>query len=209
MTVNIFENHHDTKPYTTPLEKVIEMIKTSPLLEEYTNTARSFLFSKQFESYLVIKHSKLPAFAPAGILDGGKKKKNLIGLTGICFMSTNETSLYQLKSNMMKLKNNPNVLLTYRTISGRGLHIFVPYTIEDNEPGESLMNTPGAILDTYRVVHDDISNYFTTQSGIETSKGNFKAHALCPISFDAAAYVNYDAVPITIRFDYYDALPLR
>ena len=209
MTVNIFENSHDKKPYTTSLEKVIEMIKTSPLLEDYTNTARSFLFSRQFDSYYLIKHTKFPAFAPAGILDGGKKKQNLIGLTGICFMKTKDTSLYQLKSNMMKLKNNPNVLLAYRTISGRGLHIFVPYTIEDNEPGEALMNTPGAILDTYQMVHDDISNYFTSQLGIETNIGHSKAHELCSVSFDAAAYVNYDAVPITIRFDYYDALPLK
>ena len=185
------------------------MIKTSPLLEEYTDTARSFLFSKQFNSYYEIKHKKIPAFAPAGILDGGKNKRYLTGLTGICFLSTAETSLYQLKSNIIKLKNNPSVLMVFRTITGRGLNIFVPYTIEDNEPGERLMNTPQAILDMYCEVHDDISNYFTTQLGIETSKGNFKAHALCPISFDAAAHVNNNALPITIRYEYYDALPSR
>lgn len=205
MNVNIFKNRYDLEPYTTPLEKVIEMIRTSPVLEEYTIEARPFLASKQFESYLEIKSVRLPVFAPAGILNGGKKKKCLIGLTGICLLEINHLWPRLYDSVFFKLKNSPHVLMAYRSVSGNGVHVLIPYTIDDNEPKESLMNTPKAILDTYELVYGDISNYFKTLLGVEMLRENCHAHSLCTISYDAAAHVNYNAVPVTIRYEYFDA----
>ena len=54
MTVNIFESIHDTKPYTTSLEKVIEINPASPVVSATLATT----YVKQFKIFDTIKEMR-------------------------------------------------------------------------------------------------------------------------------------------------------
>lgn len=77
MDVSIFKNLHAAKPQRTPLEKVVEIIKTSPLLRDYTLEAWRLYAAGEKEKGDSIKKNLMPAFAPAGYLLDGKGRDNL------------------------------------------------------------------------------------------------------------------------------------
>jgi hypothetical protein len=200
MEVTIFKNLHAAKPQRTPLEKIVEMIKTSPLLKEYTLEARRLYAAGEKEKGDSIKKNLLPAFAPAGYLLDGKGRDNLIGLTGLCFIDIDHVDEDHVKTSMALLREDEHVLLAARSISGKGLHILVPYSLWKEDPTAPLPATPGKMNQTYGSVFKSTATRYRELLGLPIDKVAGNAERLCLVSYDADAWYNPTAIPIVYQY---------
>lgn len=199
--VNIFQNLMSSEPYVTPMEKIMEITRTSPLLERYTMDAAAHYNAGRRREYKEIKRTMFPAFAPAGILSGGKARKNLRGLTGLCFLDVDHIKIGRVEAAMEALQCNPSVLFAARSLSGNGLHIFVPYSVEGSDSGEMHAITGKEINSEYGVIAALIGGHFNRLLGLSFDPQCYNAERLCVVSYDAKAITNLNAVPVRIRYD--------
>ena len=202
MDVSIFKHLHSAKPQWTSLEKIVQMIRTSPLLKEYTEEARLHYAAGEKDKGDSIKKNLLPAFAPAGFLLDGKGRDNLIGLTGICFIDIDHVEEQQVESSMSILREDEHVLLAARSISGKGLHILVPYTLWRDDPISPLPATPGKMNQIYGSVFKSTAARYREMLNLPTDKMAENAERLCLVSHDGDAWYNPAAVPIVYRYEF-------
>ena len=202
MEVCIFKNLRTAIPQRTSLEKIVQMILTSPLLKEYTDKARKYYVEGNKEKVNSIKTNLLPAFAPAGYLIDGKGRYNLIGLTGLCFVDIDHVENEQVESAMAKLREDEHVLLAARSISGKGLHILVPYCLWREDTVSSLPPTPAKTNQIYGSVFKSTAARYRDLLGLPTDKMAINAERLCLISYDDQAYFNAGAVPIIYQYEH-------
>lgn len=201
MTVNIFRCLNAGKVQWTSLEKIVKIIRTSPLLRAHTMQARNYFADGNRTKGNKIKKNKLPAFAPAGYLLGGKGRVNLIGLTSICFIDIDYVGEEEVNRCMELLQVDEHVLMAAKSISGEGLHILVPYTIKRDDPFESLPAEPKKLNQIYGKVFGVIAGRYGQMLGVPFDKEARNAERLCLISYDADALFNPQALPIEFRYE--------
>jgi uncharacterized hydantoinase/oxoprolinase family protein len=85
MDICTYKNLHTAKPQQTLREKIVEMIRTSHLLQGFTMNARLHDCVRQKEQGVFIKKNLLPAFASAAYLLYVVGCEKLIGLRGTPF----------------------------------------------------------------------------------------------------------------------------
>lgn len=202
MDLTIFRHLHSAKPQKTPLKKIVDMIRTSQLLEEYTQEARRYYAAGEKAQGDSIKKNLLPAFAPAGYLLDGKGRDNLIGLTGICFVDVDHVEGEELEESMAILRGDEHVLLAARSVSGHGLHILVPYTLWREDPSEPLPSTPGKLNQIYGSVFKSTAARYRSSLGLPIDKAAENAERLCIVSSDPEAWYNPTAKPIVYRYEH-------
>lgn len=201
MEVSIFRHLNAAKAQSTTLEKTVDIIRTSLLLRSYTLKARKYYSAGKKAKGDRIKKNCLPAFAPAGYLLGGKGRVNLIGLTGICFIDIDHVGEEEVNRCMALLQQDEHVLLAARSISGEGLHILVPYTIQRDNPFESLPAEPKKLNQIYGQVFGVIASRYVQALGVPIDKEARNAERLCLVSYDVDAYYNPQALPIELRYE--------
>ncbi len=200
MEVNIVKHLHAWKPQRTSLEKVIRMIKTSQVLKDYTDVARLLYAAGKKEQGDSIKKNQIPAFSPAAYMLDGLGRENLIGLTGLCFIDIDKIGEDQVESAMAILQEDEHVLFAARSISGKGLHILVPYTLWREDPETSTKTTPNRRNQTYVSVFKSVAERYRNILGLPVDKNAGHAEHLCLASYDANAWYNPGAKPITYRY---------
>lgn len=205
MDVCIFRNLLSAKPQRTSLEKIVQIIKTSRLLEIHTTKARLFYATGNKEKGDFRKKNLLPAFAPAGWLLDGKGRVNLVDLTGLCFLDIDKLEAEQLKSAMEKLTQDEHVLLATRSVSGHGIHILIPYLLWREDPLSQYVLTPKRANQVYGSVFKATAARYRDLLQLKIDKSGENAERLCLVSFDNQAYYNHAAVPIVYRFEYQGA----
>ena len=201
MEVNIFRCLNASKVQRTTLEKTIEMIRTSPLLLDYTQRARKYYVAGKKAKGDRIKKNNLPAFAPAGYLLGGKGRVNLIGLTGICFIDIDHVGEEKVENSMTILQEDEHVLLAAKSISGEGLHILVPYTIQRDDPFASMPAEPKKMNQIYSQVFGIIAGRYGQILDVPIDREARNAERLCLVSYDADAWYNPKALQIELRYE--------
>lgn len=176
-------------------------MRTSLQLQSYTMKAQKYYADGHKAKGDKIKRNKLPAFAPAGYLMGGKGRINLVGLTGICFVDIDHIEEETLEQCMSMLRENEHVLLASQSISGHGLHILVPYTIVREDLFSSLPPDPKSLNQIYNKVFWTIAGQYGQMLGVPIDKEASNAERLCLISYDADAWYNPCALPIECRYE--------
>lgn len=202
MDVSIFKNLHSVKPQWTTLEKTVHLIRTSPLLREYTEDARRHYAAGEKEKGDYIKKKLLPAFAPAGYLLDGKGRVNLIGLTGLCFINIDHIEEDRVEASMAILREDEHILLAARSVSGKGIHILVPYRFWREDPTSQLPGTPCKMNQTYGSVFKSTAARYRELLGLQTDKAAENAERLCLVSYDAGVWYNPAATPIVYRYEF-------
>lgn len=202
MDVTIFKHLHSAKPQRTPLEKIVQMIRTSPLLQEYTEEARRHYAAGEKDKGDSIKKNLLPAFAPTGYLLDSKGRASLIGPTGLCFVDIDHIETQQVDASMAPQQSDEHVLLAARSISGKGIHILVPYTLWREDPTSPLPATPGKMNQTYGSMFKSTAARYRELLGLQTDKAAENAERLCLVSYDADAWYNSSAKPIVYRYEF-------
>ena len=202
MEVSIFKNLRAAKPQRTTLEKIVQIIRTSPLLQEYTEEARRHYIAGEKEKGDTIKKSLLPAFAPAGYLLDGKGRDSLIGLTGLCFIDIDHMEDEQVEASMALLQADEHVLLAARSVSGKGIHILIPYVLWREDPVTPMSASPGKTNQTYGSVFKSTAARYRELLRVKVDKAAANAERLCLVSFDADAWYNPAATPIVYRYEF-------
>lgn len=200
MEVNIFRNLNSAKVYNTSLAKIVKMIRTSLLLQELTVKARNYYSNGSKRKGDHIKKHELPAFAPAAYLLGGKGRVNLISLTGICFIDIDHVGEEVVDRCMAILSKEKHILMVSTSISGKGLHILVPYTIRRDDPYASIPGDPAKLNKLYGRIFSSISNRYGQILGVPIDKSTMNAERLCLVSYDAKVIFNPNALPIEYRY---------
>ena len=200
MEVNIIKHLHAGKPQRTSLEKVIQMIKTSPVLDVLTDKARSLYAAGKKEKGDNIKKNQIPAFFPAAYMLDGIARINLIGLTGLCFIDIDKIGEEQVESSMAILQEDEHVLFAARSISGKGLHILIPYTLRREDPDASMITAPRRLNQIYTAVFKSVAERYRNILGFPVDKAAGHAEHLCLASYDANAWYNPSAKPIVYRY---------
>lgn len=187
MDVCIFKNLQTAKPQLTSLEKIVEMIKTSPLIREYTLRARHYYSIGNTRKGDSIMENLLPAFAPAGILLDGKGRQNLIGLTGLCYILIDEIDEELVETSMAILQENNNVLLATRSLSGKGIHLLVPYTFSRDDSITPIPFTIRTMCRAYRTVLRCTADRYSKVLGFLVDMPLKSPSRPCLISYDSEA----------------------
>lgn len=200
MEVTIFRNLNSAKVYNTSLAKIVKMIRTSLLLQEFTVKARHYYSTGDKRKGDHIKKHALPAFAPAAYLLDGKGRVNLISLTGICFLDIDHVGVEVIDRCMAILGRDKHILMASTSISGKGLHILVPYTIQRDDPYASIPGDPAKLNKLYGRIFSSISNRYGQILGVPIDKSAMNAERLCLVSYDAKAIFNPNALPIEYRY---------
>ena len=175
-------------------------MRTSTLLKQYTERARLFYSAGRKGKVEHIKTTLLPAFAPAGYLMDGKGRKNLIGLTGICFIDIDHIDGAMVEKCMQLLQKDVNVLMASRSISGRGIHILVPYTFRRDDPFPPLPCDPVRLNKLYGQVFGVIAAHYRQLLGVQIDEAVKNTERLCLVSYDADTLYNPQAQPIEIQY---------
>lgn len=175
-------------------------MRTSLLLQELTVKVRHYYFTENKRKGDHIKKHALPAFAPAAHLFGGKRRANLIGLTGICFTDIGHVCEEVVDRCMAILGRDKHILMTSSSISGKGLHILVPYTIQRDDPYASIPGDPAKLNKLYGRIFSSISNRYGQILGVPIDKSTMNAERLCLVSYDAKVIFNPNALPIEYRY---------
>ena len=201
MDICIFKNLLTVKPQLTSLEKIVEIIKTSPLLKEYTLKAREYHATGAKKKINSIKKKELPAFAPAGLFFDGKGRINLIGLTGLCFIDIDHFSEEQVESAMATLRKDDNVLLATKSLSGNGFHILVPYTLRRDDSVTPLPMTTRFMCRLYRSIFTLVADKYGELLGCQIDPSSKSPAALCLVAYDPDAWFNPSAKPMQFHFE--------
>lgn len=147
----------------------------------------------------------MPAFAPAAILDSGKSKEDVIDLTGLCFLDIDHISEEDTKKTVMILSKDPFTRLASISVSGKGVHLLVRYTVDFGYYDYPFISSPEKLRKLYKGVFIQLAKHYTQKLGLQVDMSGENAERLCIVSHDPKVYYNaessayvYDIVNDTI-----------
>ena len=200
MEVSILRSLHATKVQSTTLEKIVRITQTSFMLKSLTERARKHYKTGEKAKGDRIKKLLLPAFAPAGYLLDGKGRNNLVGLTGLCFIDIDHGVGVSVRRCKEKLVLDNHVLFASKSISGKGLHIIVPYTLLRDDSFASLPRDPKSLNQIYGKVFDVIAAFYRQLLVVPIDEAVRNAERLCLVSYDPEAVYHPIAQPFEITY---------
>ena len=200
MEVSILRSLHATKVQSTTLENIIRITQTSFMLKSLTERARKYYKAGAKGKGDRIKKLLLPAFAPAGYLLDGKGRNNLVGLTGLCFIDIDHGVGVSVRRCKGILVLDDHVLFASKSISGKGLHIIVPYTLLRDDSFTSLPHDPKTLNKIYGKVFDAIAAYYHQLLDVPIDEAVRNAERLCLVSYDPEAICHPNAQPFEIQY---------
>ncbi|MBO7144856.1 MAG: hypothetical protein J6W13_08510 [Salinivirgaceae bacterium] len=201
MRLNIFENIMAKKPKETELVRMVGIMKTSEKLHKLCSQRQKLLASNNKTDADAIKKKRIPAFAPAAFMFDGKRRNNVIGLTGICFLESDHMDSAKIQETMQRIENDSHILLALRSVSGDGLHIFIKYAFDGMEiPNYSAMSID-KMNRTYGAVFESLRNHYCQTLGITIDKSGSNMERLCIISYDPNLYCNLLAEPFIFKYE--------
>lgn len=175
------------------LQKIVNISRSAPDIVTYTKQAREWYAKGMTRKGDIIKFTQLPAFAPCAILEGGKSKNDVVDLTGICFIDIDHISEDQAKLTIQTLKEDPYTLFVAESISGKGIHLLVRYTIDYGPSNMPFLSNPTRLRGLYKRVFLSLADLYTKKLGMQVDLSGVNAERLCIISYDPHLYYNPDS----------------
>ena len=199
MNIPHFKSLHAKQPGTISLDKVVDLIKNDTGIKGQTLKARKCYGKGEKLQGDYVKKNLLPAFAPCAILDGGKSKDHIIDLTGICFLDIDHITGEEAKYAQEMLASDPHILLACISVSGKGIHLLVRYTVDFGAGNLVFISTPARLRKLYRKVFLTLAAAYTEKLGIQVDMSGTNADRLCLISHDPSIYYNPDCIPLEVK----------
>ncbi len=177
-------------PYEITLNKVVGKIRKNDLIKENTLTARKWYAKGRKGKGDYIKKAKLPAFAPAAILDSGKSPEDVIDLTGICFIDIDHITESDVQQTIQALSDDPHTLLASVSLSGKGVHLLVRYRVDFGDHDYPFISSPEKMGKLYKDVFMNLAGYYSEKLGHQVDMSGDNAERLCLINHDPDVYYN-------------------
>lgn len=201
MRLNIFSNLMAKYPQETSLEDIVRIMRTSKRLKSLCNQRVNHIAAGRKDSADKIKRKQIPAFAPGALLYDGKGRKNVLGLTNLCFLESDHINEDELVKAKELLSKDNHVVLVARSVSGDGIHFLVKYGFKDMEQPSYKNMGINRMNHTYGAVFKSLKNYYEDILKIPLDKSGMNMERLCLISSDSDLYYNPDAFPIYFIYE--------
>lgn len=202
MEINLFENYFELAPAAATLEDVWRLVRTGEGgLRENTALYRS-TGDKAYKQ-------KCPAFAVAVLFRGGRSDRNARRLTGLTLVDVDHVDPTLVETYRGLANRDPHTLMSYVTVSGRGLRILCGYVPPADAAGgdagtEGRTDGPAAPrgIDAAGRKHYDrvfraANLYYSRLLGAATDMQCKNLGRLSGLSYDPLAFLNADARPFT------------
>lgn len=201
MRVGIFKNvKWATQPEETELDKIVYMMQFSQELCARTLKYRKYLAWGRKKRVEDMKISIFPAFIPCAMMNGGKARKDVVGLTDLCYLDIDHIKNEKLIRNTMNmLRNDENVVMASRSISGHGIHILIRYQLKNTETeqeGDRL--PPKKMQEIYGKVFNHLAVMYMMKLGLETDMHAGHIEHMYILAYDYELYYNPNAEPLMV-----------
>ena len=200
MRVNIFKSITSSWPQEKELVKIVYSMMCNQDVYLKTHLYRSYLASGNKNATEQMKKTKFAAFTPCAIFSEGKERKNVEGLTDLCYLDfDNIKDEKRLLDAMNILCNDRNVLMASRSVSNEGLHVLIPYKLKDMElPPLRVAMTPDEMEDVYANVYNYLADRYLQKLGLMPDYQAGHMEHMYIISYDPELYYNPNAESLII-----------
>ncbi len=182
MTLSFLSNYTSKIPGETTMPDVVRTIQSDLALKSITQTYRS----------TANRHIKeqSPCIAAACRLNGGKSEKHITALTALSMADFDHLLPEQIEPMRARLNADPHTLLSYVTISGRGLRVFFRYEPDTSAPFDQQKRF-------YKKAFAVGNEYFATLLGTAYDRQCKNIGRLSGLAHDPAVHYNPNALPFT------------
>lgn len=187
--ISLFKGYADKQPVETTLDAVVELIRSDETIKLRTEKFRH-LTSQGDNHHAAREKSGTPCFAVAVQFRDGKQKCNISGWTGLCLADFDHIPAEQLPSFCQRVMADPHTLLSYVTISGKGLRILYHATLPEG-------NTEQLVKHHARLF-DQGNRYYEMLLGIQADRQCKNVTRLSGLAHDSQAYYNPHAQPLVV-----------
>ncbi len=187
MELSIFKGYAGTQPQTATLQDVARLIRQDEALRHLT-----LAYRQSGERKL---KASAPVFAVACRFEGGKQLRHATCLTGLSLVDLDHLPEDLIEPLRMKINRDPHTLLSYRTVSGRGLRILFRYEIPAELQKDAPTSTAAQTL--YKQVFLTGNAYYALLLGAETDGQCKNLSRLSGLAHDPAVYLNPHAQPFS------------
>ena len=188
-------------PKETELDDIVKIMRNSINLRGLCKT-----YSKHIENGNKVKGNKIkrrliPAFIPSALIYNGKGHRNIVGLTNLCYIDIDHIDEKQINWTIDVLRQDEHVILALRSMSGKGLHIFIKYEFENIEQPTINNMSWKMMVKTYKSVFNTISKFYGNVLNLPIDESGQNAVQSCNISYDNDLYYNPNALPYTLVYE--------
>lgn len=204
MKLPIFSKITAKYPQETELDKIVCAIRESKRIKIFCEERRKLLARGRKNQADNIKKTKIPVFCPGAFLFDGKGRKDVIGLTNLCFLETDhitEDLILEAKGILCKDKH---IVLCYRSMSNNGLHFLVKYNFKNMDTPSYKNMGLDRMNHTYGAVFTTLEAYYQELLGMSIDPSGANMERLCLLAADEDVYYNPDATPMILKYQCQD-----
>ena len=117
MMLSIFKGYADTVPVSVTLDEVVRLIREDKVLADRTEKYRYYRSQGQ-KTAASREKAACPCFAVAVCFDGGKRRADISGWTGLSMVDFDHLPEGRAGEVFEKVCADPHTVLAYTTISG-------------------------------------------------------------------------------------------
>lgn len=194
--MNLFMGYADCNPKESSIEEIFQLIRQDASVKDRTEKHRYYLSQNLLKEAKYEKHA-CPCFSVATLFSGGKTQKHIAGWTGIGMVDIDDAENLDLQQLAEEVNKDPYTLLTYITISGKGLRILFLYDCENRH---SLNHQEQKML--YEYAFDYVNRYFGALLHVQTDPKCRTCSQLSGVAHDPKAFFNPQARTFTFNFDH-------
>ena len=216
MRVGIFKSVKAAKLQETELDRIVYTMQFSQEICTRTQIYRQYLEwngkkkgkKKIMRKLKEMKTTRFPAFVPCAVLYGGKSRKDVMGMTDLCYLDIDHIKeAKQIREAMNILREDPYVVMASRSLSNEGLHILIRYKLRDMEkPPQRVTTTPDEMQDVYAMVHSYFAIKYQQILGLMPDPQAGHMEHLYIVSYDPELYYNPKADSLVIDLCSIEAL---
>ncbi len=194
--MNLFMGYADCNPKESSIEEIFQLIRQDASVKDRTEKHRYYMSQNLLKEAKYEKHA-CPCFSVATLFSGGKTQKHIAGWTGIGMVDIDDAENLDLQQLAEEVNKDPYTLLTYITISGKGLRILFLYDCENRH---SLNHQEQKML--YEYAFDYVNRYFGALLHVQTDPKCRTCSQLSGVAHDPKAFFNPQARTFTFNFDH-------
>lgn len=188
--ISLFKGYSDMQPTETTIRQVADFIKNDTLVCEHTEKHRYYA-QQGLTDAATKEKAACPCFAIAVRFEGGKRRENISGWTGLSMADLDHVPTDRMEAMLQSIREDPHTLLSYRTISGNGIRvIFLTDSISDNSKGN---------LKLYARVFEETNLYYSRLLDCECDLKCKNVTRLCGLAHDPDVFFNPEAVPFRMQ----------
>lgn len=201
--MNIYKNFNSTAPYADlDFPAIAEHIKSDPSLKSSTYWYREILAINKPEEANKRKKDT-PQIAVAFRMEGGKGVDNCRQCLYYTFVDFDDKdakvrlSNDDLEQTFQVLRNNHHTTLGYKSISGHGYHVIVPYQLPEGIVID-MENDKKRATELYKRVHRYVNRYFSSITGRAMDEQCGNPNRMVGLAHDPEVVYRPDATPFRL-----------